>query len=254
MYVCIVRCTVACRTVAWLGRLCADFVLSDAPVLIFSKPECENFGYVKAHTIPMHSAAADSVALPGRDVMCPSGVMSCAPWHSVSAVASIVERFRTPSAILRRSRRPSAAELYCAILLCAIHPKRCPLKTLGSAAAAVNRIAHGFAGSALMRRTNAEGCRAKGRSSALHSSIGSMRVCEPPTALQVGCMMRMRAYTLMSACSYSATHADSRACRTLLYCCTLRLTRCASGYSWLYDEPLVDSLAALVGSRHSIHL
>ena len=44
MYVCIVRCTVACRTVAWLGRLCADFVLSDAPVLIFSKPECENFG------------------------------------------------------------------------------------------------------------------------------------------------------------------------------------------------------------------
>jgi hypothetical protein len=151
MYVCIVRCTVACRTVAWLGRLCADFVLSDAPVLIFSKPECENFGYVKAHTIPMHSAAADSVALPGRDVMCPSGAMSCAPWHSVSAVASIVERFRTPSAILRRSRRPSAAELYCAILLCAIHPKRCPLKTLGSARRLTEL--HSFALSALMLRT-----------------------------------------------------------------------------------------------------
>ncbi len=103
-------------------------------------------------------------------------------------------------------------------------------------------------------RTNAEGCRAKGRSSALHSSIGSMRVCEPPTALQVGCTMRMRAYTLMSACSYSATQADSRACRTLLYCCYIVARRALRVRSWLYDEPLVDSLAALVGSRHSIHL
>ena len=75
MYVCIVRCTVACRTVAWLGRLCADFVLSDAPVLIFSKPECENFGYVKARTVPMDALRrCPLVALHSL------GVISCAPW------------------------------------------------------------------------------------------------------------------------------------------------------------------------------